>query len=269
MSMFVKFVGTIVGGLGIGYIIPKMQEWELNREKRNLYKELNLGKYDDAAKEAMHQIDLSHMTLKEGVNQLDAYASWGLGTAFNRDLMDAKHPFPKLNQIYIKQGLTEEKKQLDLAVDLIQHIDCMDAGLPQGDFAEVRRCNELAEFVENSYRKLDKTERVKSEFAVMERDLANIRLNEVRKQVDEVERIAVQGGNVSNYTAKVLYPYLHSSYVKRGFDEELKLLERVTDMFNKIDCNTAQKPGRCFDLKQSISRLLNDEEEDVITDILY
>lgn len=135
----------------------------IDQNKRALYENLNLGAYSDAAKEALHKKPIDELTKEEAVKQLNVYASWGQGTLFNKQLRKIEksdgtyqHPFPKI-QKFLNEKSQEQKAAFEDAVEAIETVDCIDAGLPLGDMKEVDRCYELKEALFQAYSLIEKT----------------------------------------------------------------------------------------------------------------
>lgn len=134
----------------------------IDQNKRAFYDKLHLGAYSDAAKEALHMKPIDELTKEEAVKQLNVYASWGQGTLFNKQLQKIeksdgtyRHPFPTiqkfLNEKQDNKEWKEQKVFFENAVEAIETVDCIDAGLPLGDKKEVDPCFELKDALFQAY----------------------------------------------------------------------------------------------------------------------
>lgn len=125
--------------LGVGYQGYKaFKEHQSNKQKEKLYRELKLGAYSKETVKALHAIPDEELTAKELFDQLNTYATFGIGTQLNAQLN---------SHLYKYENSSSSNPIFEQYRRAIHTVDCLDAGLPYSDLEEVRRCNKLKDLL--------------------------------------------------------------------------------------------------------------------------
>lgn len=128
-------LGLMTGFLSGLYIYSRLYSIEEHSETSinstnpfgRLFKEIKNNKFS-----SIYKSD-NDLTVYELANQLNVYASFGVGTALNQLFLDKKE---------IKER-TEKDKIYEQYTKIIKTINCLDASYPDDNWFEIQRCEKL------------------------------------------------------------------------------------------------------------------------------
>lgn len=165
-TLAIMTFGGMASGVISYFLYEYYQQEKLKTSKRELYNELNLGNYSDEAVKKLHvkkwgffKVKDEDLTVDQIYQQLEIYASFGMGTHLNAILDDPNKVDSKSKELTV----------WDKYKRLLKTIDCGDAGLPEGNIDEVQRCFKLtcmlsAEIEKHEKKQTQKTSRTTTKF---------------------------------------------------------------------------------------------------------